>query len=59
MPLNEKFNGTQFLENERHATPHRARGRTPHFHDKVEAGVRKAAFNGFFTGKSLFKRRPF
>ena len=53
MPLNEKFNGTQFLENERHATPHRARGRTPHFRDKVEAGVRKAAFNGFFYRKVI------
>ena len=36
MPLNEKFNGTQFLENEKHATPHRARERIPHFGHEVE-----------------------
>lgn len=59
MPLNEKFNGTQVLENERRATPHRARGRTPRFSHEVETGEREAAFNGVFTGKAIFKSKPF
>ena len=59
MPLNEKFNGTQFLEIEKHATPHRARERIPHFGHEVETEVREAAFNGIFTGKAIFKSKPF